>query len=238
MSYFWNKFKALAVAISFTITIPLPANSATLQIIPDATLANNSCARQQDSTRLTKGVTPAESNLIRSFEQFFASRSTTANLKNTVDIENIINQVTAKSISNVDAILYAKSEANLLLVNPSKIIFDTNASPNIGSSYVESGVGNVNFAGNTKFSVTVQQTKPFPIFTLPMGLRFGANVDSIHNQPQTSPNSSNYFGYPVGLQEPKLRVLIIEKEGFRIAGCFACCKCPPPACCFGICCDS
>ncbi|BAZ24038.1 filamentous hemagglutinin outer membrane protein [Kalymmatonema gypsitolerans NIES-4073] len=198
MSTLWNYFIGLGVAIGGAITFSV--NCAIAQITPDVTLPNNSRVTTQDNIRIIEGGTQAGSNLFHSFEQFSVPNGTTAYFNNAVDIQNIISRITGKSISNIDGTLQANGTANLFLINPNGIIFGSNASLNIGGSFLASTASSLNFADGTKFSAIDPQPTPLLTVSVPIGLQFGATATPIRNQSQASPDgATTKFGSPVGL---------------------------------------
>lgn len=149
-------------------------------------------------------------NLFHSFEQFSVSAGRTAYFNNARDIQNIISRVTGNSISNIDGILRANSAANLFLINPNGIVFGSNASLNIGGSFVGSTASSLNFADGTKFSATSPQTTPLLTVSVPIGLQFGTTAAPIRNQSQAQPDGAvNIFGQGVGLQIPQGKTLAL-----------------------------
>ncbi|MHC5937669.1 filamentous hemagglutinin N-terminal domain-containing protein [Nostoc sp.] len=149
-------------------------------------------------------------NLFHSFEQFSVSAGRTAYFNNARDIQNIISRVTGNSISNIDGILKANGAANLFLINPNGIVFGSNASLNIGGSFVGSTASSLNFADGTKFSATSPQTTPLLTVSVPIGLQFGTTAAPIRNQSQAEPDGAvNIFGQGVGLQVPQGKTLAL-----------------------------
>ncbi|MHC5772523.1 two-partner secretion domain-containing protein [Nostoc sp.] len=149
-------------------------------------------------------------NLFHSFEQFSVSAGRTAYFNNPIDIQNIISRVTGNSISNIDGILKANGAANLFLINPNGIVFGSNASLNIGGSFVGSTARSLNFADGTKFSATSPQTTPLLTVSVPIGLQFGTTAAPIRNQSQAEPDGAvNIFGQGVGLQVQQGKTLAL-----------------------------
>ncbi|MEH2360674.1 two-partner secretion domain-containing protein [Nostoc sp.] len=149
-------------------------------------------------------------NLFHSFEQFSVSAGRTAYFNNPIDIQNIISRVTGNSISNIDGILKANGAANLFLINPNGIVFGSNASLNIGGSFVGSTASSLNFADGTKFSAISPQTTPLLTVSVPIGLQFGTTAAPIRNQSQAQPDGAvNIFGQGVGLQVQQGKTLAL-----------------------------
>jgi filamentous hemagglutinin family protein len=196
-----RQFQKLAIAIFSTVVFY--GNSVSAQIIPDATLPDNSSVKTQDNIKVIEGGTQTGSNLFHSFEQFSVPNDSTAYFNNIANIQNIIARITGKSISNIDGILRTNGTANLFLINPSGIIFGENASLDIGGSFLATTASSITFADGTKFSATQPETAPLLTINVPIGLQFGATAAPIRNQSQASPDgATNLFGQPVGLQVP------------------------------------
>ncbi|BAT52696.1 Filamentous haemagglutinin-like protein [Nostoc sp. NIES-3756] len=156
-------------------------------IIPDTTLPTNSTVRTRDNIRIIEGGTQRGGNLFHSFQEFsfsaLTSNSTgdTAIFNHNLAVQNIITRVTGGSPSYIDGLITTirGSRANLFFINPHGIILGTNASLNIGGSFVATTANSLKFVDGTEFSATTANNTPLLTVSVPLGLQFGSNPGKI-----------------------------------------------------------
>ncbi|MBL1199000.1 MAG: filamentous hemagglutinin N-terminal domain-containing protein [Nostoc sp. GBBB01] len=215
MGNLWIWSKGVGVATGGAIVFYTNFAIAQTTIIPDGTLSSNSVVTTQGNTTTIEGGTAVGNNLFHSFKDFSVLPGATAEFINTEGVENIISRVTGKSFSNIEGIIKAQHKANLFLINPNGIIFGSNASLNIGGSFVASTASSVNFADGSKFSATDPQTVPLLKVSVPIGLQFGSTAEPIRNQSQapSRDNTTNILRRPVGLRvQPGKTLALIGGE--------------------------
>lgn len=178
------------------------------QIIPDATLPTNSIATPSSNSFTINGGTTAGGNLFHSFREFSVPTGSEAFFNNAPAIERIITRVTGGQVSNIDGLIRANGRASLFLINPSGIIFGSNAKLDIGGSFIGSTADSVRFADGNVFSATNPNAPPLLTVNVPIGLQSGANPGEIRVQGatlQVAPgNTLGLVGGDLNIQGGKL----------------------------------
>ena len=131
-------------------------------------------------SEITGGTTKGE-NLFHSFQEFSLTSTDTAFFNNAINIKNIISRVTGGTVSDIDGLIKANGESNLILINPNGINFGANARLDIGGSFLGSTANSIIFEDGTVFSANNSQS-PLLTVSVPIGLQLGQNSGAINVQ--------------------------------------------------------
>jgi filamentous hemagglutinin family protein len=130
-------------------------------------------------SEITGGET-RDDNLFHSFEEFSVTTGNEAFFNNANEISNIFSRVTGESVSQIDGLIRANGSANLFLINPAGIIFNENASLDIGGSFLATTASSIQFEQG-EFSAIAPEEKPILTISVPIGLNFEENPGGIIN---------------------------------------------------------
>lgn len=170
----------LAVAILCAKGIVL-AHRVQAQVTGDGTFNTN--VNSVSSTFTITNGTAKGSNLFHSFGQFSIPTGGVAafDLINTPNVSTIFSRVTGGSPSNIDGTIRTVNHTNpvsLFLLNPSGILFGTNARLDIGGSFVGTTASGIRFADGVEFSAE-SAIAPLLTMSVPVGLQIGQNPGAI-----------------------------------------------------------
>ncbi len=181
------------------------------QVNPDASLPSNSKVIQQGNIYNITGGTQAGNNLFHSFEKFSVPDGGEAYFNNAVDIQNIINRVTGKSISEINGLIRANGTANLFLINPNGFLFGENAKLDIGGSFIGSTADSFKFGDDKAFSAINLNERPLLSINVPLGLQYGKNPGNIEIKAKgdTQRNTVEILEQKSGLQVPVNKTLAL-----------------------------
>jgi filamentous hemagglutinin family protein len=159
----YMKFKNLKYIfiLTFSISICNPANG---EILPDNTLGaetstvTNLPLNNSSGLGLIDGGALRGNNLFHSFSKFNINEAQSVYFINPAGVTNILTRVTGGSASNILGTLGVGGNANLFLINPSGIIFGSNAQLDIQGSFVGTTAGAVKFGVQGSFSASNPET--------------------------------------------------------------------------------
>ncbi|NMF63186.1 two-partner secretion domain-containing protein, partial [Brasilonema octagenarum] len=169
----------------FLFTLPLyivgsltSISTVKAQVSSDGTVSTTVTTPDGRNFDINDGTTRG-GNLFHSFKDFSVPTGGSANFKNALDVQNIIGRVTGGSVSNIEGAIRALGNANLFLLNPAGIIFGSNASLQIGGSFLGSTANSLLFDNGFEFSATNPQAPPLLTINVPIGLGFRDNPGTI-----------------------------------------------------------
>jgi filamentous hemagglutinin family protein len=148
------------------------------QVTSDNTV-NTQVNQNGNVVEITGGETKGD-NLFHSFQEFSVSTGNEAFFNNASAIANIFSRVTGDLVSQIDGLIKANGNANLFLINPAGIIFNENASLDIGGSFLATTASSIQF-NDGEFSAIAPEEKPILTISVPIGLSFEENPGEIIN---------------------------------------------------------
>ncbi|MGL6344492.1 MAG: filamentous hemagglutinin N-terminal domain-containing protein, partial [Waterburya sp.] len=154
-----------------------------LDITPDDSLGDEKSQVTVDQNtpnleRIEGGAKRGE-NLFHSFSEFNVPSNKIVDFVNSGEINNIFSRVTGSDPSDILGQLKVSGDADLFLLNPNGIIFGSNASLDIRGSLIVTTADSFDFADGTSFSATSSKNQPLLTVSIPVGLQFGSNAESI-----------------------------------------------------------
>jgi filamentous hemagglutinin family protein len=154
----------------------------TAQVTSDGT-TNTIVNQSGNNFNILNGIEKGN-NLFHSFSNFSVptNGSATFDLNNTPNITTIFSRVTGGNISNIDGLIQTINTSNpvsLFLLNPSGIVFGSNARLNIGGSFLATTANSIKFADGVEFSTENLTGSPLLTISVPIGLQMGSNPTSI-----------------------------------------------------------
>jgi len=171
-------FEVYASVTAILLAFSLP-EVASAQIVGDNTLPTPSKVNISGKIQTITDGTTVGNHLFHSFGQFNLLIGQTAYFNNATSINNIITRVTGGQTSNIDGTISANGATNLFLINPSGIVFGTNAQLDIGGSFFASTAESLLFEDGSFFSATERNSPPLLTVNVPIGLQYGANSGGI-----------------------------------------------------------
>ena len=148
----------------------LECSQVNAQISPDGTLPTK--VERSDNNFEISGGTAKGNNLFHSFQEFSLPLNNTAQFNNSLNIDNIIGRVTGGSVSEINGLIRANGDANLILINPAGINFGADARLDLGGSFLGSTASSLVFADGTVFTAT-ESSNPLLTISVPVGLQLG-----------------------------------------------------------------
>jgi filamentous hemagglutinin family protein len=204
----------LALGISGVSVIQCDRALAQSNIVPDNTLgAENSFVVPNfdgQANEVIGGGAIRGTNLFHSFKEFNVSQGRGAYFYSpSIDIQNILARVTGTNPSVIMGTLgtYGNSQPNLFLINPNGVIFGSNASLNVGGSFVATTANAIRLGDTGLFSASEPQTSNL-LSLNPSALFFNA----VASQAQIVNRSTD------GLLVPNGRSLMLVGGDVRLEG--------------------
>jgi len=222
----WNWKLRLASSLVIGGVIFSFENFAFAQIIPDTTLGTERSVIRPLNRLVDQidGGAVRGANLFHSFQEFNFSEGRGVYFTNPAGIENIFSRVTGGNPSNILGKLGVLGNANLFLINPNGIIFGSQASLDVGGSFLATTANAIQF-GNQGFFYASEPNVP-PVLTVnPSALLFNQIVaGSITNKSREpagqrlDPSAPSKVRSLFGLRVPDKRSLLLVGGNVNLNG--------------------
>jgi filamentous hemagglutinin family protein len=203
---------------------------ATAQIVGDGTTRTQVNGSEltpctSGTCQITGGIR-ANSSLFHSFNQFSIPTGSEA-VFDATGIRTIFARVTGGGASTIDGrIATLAGSSDLFFLNPNGVIFGSNASLNIGGSFVATTADSIVFDNGARFSASDRSISP-PLLTIsvPVGLQFGSApapivVQGSGNNLFLNPDNFEIVrdARPVGLEVSSGQTLALMAGGIQLEG--------------------
>ena len=181
----WRTIGSCLTVTALWLCNPKAASAQTQPaIVPDGTLGPESSVvvpdveiRGIDSSRIDGGARRG-ANLFHSFQEFNIELNRGAFFSNPEGVDNILTRVTGSNLSTINGTLGVLGSANLFLINPNGLVFESGASLDINGSFFGSTAESVLFEAYG-FSAVDPSAPPTLTLNVPIGLQFGENPGDI-----------------------------------------------------------
>jgi filamentous hemagglutinin family protein len=198
---FWLSFLTLTIVVATTQTAQAQTYQPTNRTpVADKTLGTQVLGNGNNFD-ITGGLSKGQT-LFHSFTDFSVPTNGQANFLNPVGNRDIITRVTGNIFSDINGLVNTNG-ANFFLINPSGIVFGTNAQLNVGKAFVGStansidlvGGGNtIRFGTNPSGDAPLLSVAPNVLFNVAR-LNLGGGAGSISNFGSLFiPNLNQYIG--------------------------------------------
>ncbi|MEB3294113.1 MAG: filamentous hemagglutinin N-terminal domain-containing protein, partial [Synechococcales bacterium] len=160
-----------SIHLLLPIALPKPAIA---QLIADQSLGNQSSqVHQLETVDTISGGRRSGSALFHSFLDFNVSPGRSVYFQDP-GVSHIFTRVTGNRPSSIQGTLGVLGNANLVLLNPNGILFDSTARLDIPGSFTATTAAEVKFLQGGSFSAIAPQAPPLLTLSVPIGLQLGS----------------------------------------------------------------
>jgi filamentous hemagglutinin family protein len=186
--------------LTIALLLSLLAEPAIAQLIPDATLGNQSSTiHSVGQLDVVNGGQRSGRNLFHSFREFNVGMGRSLYFTDP-GVTNILTRVTGPNLSKIDGKLGVNGPANLFLLNPNGIVFGTGASLDVRGSFTASTASALQFADGSEFSAIQPSSPNLLTVSVPVGLQRGGN----HPQASVTSRGNLHAGQNLTLEASHL----------------------------------